>query len=70
MKLALSTGEGYPMLYVTFPGDADHEWEVKHYGTEVPDELAERYRKAREAFNAVERELWDIYNAKEGRSSE
>jgi hypothetical protein len=57
MKLAVYVGELYPALFVTFPGEQDYDWEVKHNAVEVPDELAERYRKASNEFREVEGQI-------------
>lgn len=54
MKVYLGKTEWYP-VYVIYEEDPDE--------TEVPDELVERFRKAREEFDEVQDRLREIYES-------
>lgn len=54
MKAEIDSGELYPALFVTFP---DVDWYREADAIEIPDELALRYKSARDTFRAAEEAL-------------
>ncbi|HYK70376.1 MAG TPA: hypothetical protein VEV45_20700 [Streptosporangiaceae bacterium] len=67
MKVLADWDEAYPALFLTIEGDEIaleyDQQQLARYGREVPDELATRWREARDTWHATAEEIRVYFGA-------
>jgi hypothetical protein len=61
VKVIIDWDEQYPALFLYFDGeeypDSSHPGWIEKFGTEVPDDLARRWRETRDAWRSLDDEV-------------